>query len=299
MSPGRALLYFLTEAFVSLRRSFKVSLLAVLTIAVSLYVGGLFLLVTGNLASLVERWRREAKVVLYLAPDLGAARVAELTDRLGEAPWVLEVEGISSRQARERFRATFPSLADLMEGWSEEPLPPSLEVSFDPAESEAGGFDNWVTGLRREPGVVMVDDDRDWMRQVEGVVAVLRLFGLVLGAVLLGAAIFTIASVVRLTAFLYRDEIAVMRLVGATEFYIRGPFYTEGLIQGLAGGALASLGLYATYAALAAQMGRSVWGSLLTERFLTPGELGFLVGLGAAAGLAGAILSLRREQTEQ
>ena len=82
----------------------------------------------------------------------------------------------------------------------------------------------------------MVDDDRDWVAQLEGVLQVIGAVGLGVVAVLMVAAIFTIASVIRLTAYLYRDEIGVMRLVGATELFIRGPFYVEGLLQGLLGG---------------------------------------------------------------
>ena len=89
----------------------------------------------------------------------------------------------------------------------------------------------WLAELRRHPAVDMVDDDRDWLRQLELLVAVFRGVGLTLGALLLAAATLTIASVIRLTAYLYRDEIAVLRLIGATEFYIRGPFYAEGLVQ--------------------------------------------------------------------
>jgi len=116
-----------------------------------------------------------------------------------------------------------------------------------------------------------------------------------LSAVLLGAAIFTIASVVRLTAFLYREEIAIMRLVGATEFYIRGPFYVEGLLQGILGSVLSLAGLYGAYAALNPTLEESLVASVMATRFLAWPQLLLLVGLGGVAGLAGAIASLGRE----
>ena len=141
----------------------------------------------------------------------------------------------------------------------------------------------------------MVDDDRDWLGQLRAVVLVIDALGLVLGGVLLVAAIFTISSVIRLTAYLYRDEIAVMRLVGATEFFIRGPFYLEGLFQGLAGGVLAVAALLGAHAFLTRGGADSLLMSFLASRFLGPATLLALIGLGGLAGLVGAVSSLRKE----
>jgi cell division transport system permease protein len=141
----------------------------------------------------------------------------------------------------------------------------------------------------------MVDDDREWLRQIETVAAVLRGVGLALAGGFLAAAIFTTASVIRLTAYLHSDEISVLRLVGATEFYIRGPFYAEGFLQGLVGGAVASGGLWAAFTLLRLRRPGSLIETLLAAQFLSPAQIAFLILLGGAAGLTGAVMSLRRE----
>ena len=293
MNLARALVYFAREACLNLLRSWRVSVLAVVTIAVSLVLGGTFLLASRNLAGSVERWRGQMRVVLYLKAGASEAAAAHLAAVAGAAPWVASVERIPAEEARRRFREAFPSLSDLMDGGGE-PLPASLEVALRRDQAEAHGLDPWLEELRRRPEVAMVDDDRDWLGQVETAVAVVRLAGLVLGGILLGAAIFTIASIIRLTAYLHHEEIAIMRLVGATEFFIRGPFYMEGLVQGLLGGGLAGAGLYAGYRILVARS-HSLLVTMLAGRFLTPSQLGLLLALGAAAGLIGAVASLRRE----
>jgi cell division transport system permease protein len=320
MSLARALRYFCREAVGNLLRSWRVGLLAILTITVSLMLGGTFLLASRNLEGSVESWRGQLRVVLYLRPGTGAAELARLAAEARAAPWVDAVETVSAAAARQRFRATFPSLADLVDGGSSsagggastagaegaavpggpgeggggEPLPASIEVALRRDRAGAAGLAAWLDGWRRRPEVTMVDDDRDWLGQVQTAVAVVRGAGLVLGGILLGAAIFTIASIIRLTAYLHHEEIAIMRLVGATEFFIRGPFYVEGLIQGLLGGALATGGLYAAYSLLHARS-QSVFTSLLAARFLTPRQLLLLLLLGGLAGLIGAVASLRRE----
>ncbi len=290
----QALRYFFREAAVNLLRSWKVSLLAVLTIAVSLFIGGVFLLVSGNLSGSVERWRGEMRVLIYLKPETPDEELRRLAAEAARQPGVRSVEAVTAAAARQRFREIFPGLADLVAGWQDEPLPASLEVGLDPA---TGGRARkaWLDGWRRRPEVTLVDDDREWLGQLETVVAVVRAVGLSLVGGLLGAAIFTIASVIRLTAYLHHEEISVMRLVGATEFFIRGPFYVEGFLQGLLGGLVASGSLWAVYHFLHVRSRGSLVTSVLALDFLKPQEVAFLILLGGMAGLFGAIASLRRE----
>lgn len=286
----QAVFYFLREASLNLVRGWKVSFLAVLTIAVSLFLGGVFLLVATNLSARVGQWRSEARLLLYLDPEAPETAVEELEALVREPSWVTAVERISAEQARQRFRRQLPGLADLVDE-----LPPSLEVSYRLEAADDPAFGAWVERLRASPASDSVDDDRDWLAQLEAVTRLARWIGLILGTVLLGAAVFTIASVIRLTAYLYRDEISIMRLVGATEFFIRGPFWVEGLLQGLLGGLVALGGLAAVYRLLLQGGDPSLVRSMLSMRFLSPAESAAVVLLGGLAGLAGAVVSLRRE----
>jgi cell division transport system permease protein len=296
LSLLKALLYFFREAAVNLLRSWKVSLLAVLTIAVSLFIGGAFLLVSDNLSSSVERWRGEMRVVIYLKPETSEADLQRLAAEAARAPGVSSVDRVTATAARQRFKEVFPSLSDLVAGWEEEPLPASLEIGLDPRRAGgAPGGEAWLAAWRKRPEVTLIDDDREWLGQLATVVAVVRAVGLALVAGLLGAAIFTIASVIRLTAYLHSEETGIMRLVGATEFFIRGPFYIEGLLQGLIGGLVAGGALWGGYEILHARSRGSLFSSVLTLDFLTPQQVAFLVLLGGAAGLFGAVASLRRE----
>lgn len=289
----QALRYFFREAVVNLFRGWKVSLLAVMTIAVSLFIGGAFLLVSGNLAASVERWRGEMRVVIYLRPETSEAELRRLAAEASRGPGVSSVEPVSAQAARKRFQEVFPSLSDLVAGWEDEPLPASLEIGITP--SGAPGREAWLDGWRKRPEVTLVDDDREWLGQLEALVAVVRAVGLALVAGLLSAALFTIASVIRLTAYLHHEETEIMRLVGATEFFIRGPFYVEGMLQGLIGGLVASGALWGVYQLVHAKSRGSLFSTLLALEFLSLQQVAFLVVLGGAAGLFGAVISLRRE----
>lgn len=295
MNLARALIYFLSEALISLRRSWKVSVLATLTIATSLFMCGLFLLVTHNLSGLLSQWRREARVLIYFQGSADGAAIERVRQQVQDRPGVAGVDLISQQEARTRFESIFPSLKGLIEGLGGEPLPASLEIRLEPDASVAAA-QGWLKSLEQDPAIAMVDDDRDWLDQLKAVVAFLQGFGVLLGIVLLAAAVFTTSSVIRLTLYLYRDEIAVMRLVGATEFYIRGPFFVSGLLQGLIGAAAGLAGLYGAYSVIRPQVPLSLFSAVLEGGFLPLGSVAQLLALGALAGLVGVMVSLRKER---
>lgn len=295
MTLARALVYFFTEAVVSLRRSWKVGVLATLTIATSLFMCGLFLLVTHNLAGLLAQWRQQARVLVYFEAQADDTQIGRVRREVRAHAGVQDVRLVSQEEATKRFESIFPSLRGLIEGVGGDALPASLEIHLEPG-STLEAARSWLKSLESDPAVTMVDDDRDWLNQLEAVVVFLRGLGLLLGAVLLAAAVFTTSSVIRLTLYLYRDEIAVMRLVGATEFYIRGPFYLSGLAQGLLGAALGLVGLYGAFVVIRPQVPVSLFSAVLEGGFLPPNQIGQLLALGAAAGLLGSIVSLRREK---
>jgi len=290
----QALRYFVREAATGLLRSFRVSLLAVLTIAVSLFLSGALFLFSQNLARTVRDWRSQARLVVYLERDTDAAQRAAVKEELTREAWTVEIVEVPPEEAARRFERAFPSLAEIVASRTGA-LPFSFEARLRPTvDAEAAPFANWISRLRALPAVEMVDADQDWIAQMETLLALVRGLGAALTLILLGASVFTIASVVRLTSFLYRDEIAVMRLVGATEFYIRGPFYVEGVLQGLFGGGIAVAALAALDLYIGRQVATSPFASLLAERFLSPVELALLLLFGAVAGWLGAVISLGR-----
>lgn len=294
MTLFQALAYFTREALLNLLRGWKVSLLAILTITVSLFLTGTFLLVSHNLRQVVEGWRSESKVVVYVRPEATSEAVEKLEERLRQSPGTLDVVAVDTETAKQRFQDAFPSMADLLDGWGEDPLPRSFELRLEQERLQEPQFGPWLEDLRQDAAIMMVDDDRDWLEQLEAVVLILQGLAFLMGGILLATAVFTISSVIRLTAYLYRDEIAVMRLVGATEFFIRGPFYLEGFLQGLCGGFMAVAGLFGAFF-FAQGQSNTLLTSVLANQFLPWSYTTALIGLGGMAGLIGAVASLQRE----
>ncbi len=140
--------------------------------------------------------------------------------------------------------------------------------------------------------------DVEWIRRLRGAVSLARLTGLVLAVFLTLGAAFTIANVVRLTILLHRDEIEILRLVGAPEFLIRGPYLLGGLVQGFLGALVALALLWVGTRALLAWVAatKNALLGVFAVRFLPASACLLLVGFGLAAGLLGGLLAVRRRK---
>jgi cell division transport system permease protein len=154
--------------------------------------------------------------------------------------------------------------------------------------------------VRALDGIEQVQYDWEWLERLHRLVGIVNVAGVVAGGVLGIAAAFTIANVIRLTMMLYREEIDIMRLVGATERIIRGPFLFEGVLQGTIGGVAAVLLLFGGFAAArqALDPSRSLLWSFLFNSFLPWQKVAMLVAGGMLAGWFGSWLSVRERARE-
>ena len=296
MAPLRALGYFFAEAFVSLWRSRLMNTLSVATIAVSLFVLGAFLTVASNLNEVVARWTRKVQVTFFLEDGLEERIRDSLANRLREDPAVLLVSPVSREQALDRFRALFRDLQTLPEDLGENPFPASLEVTLKADHQSADEVRRLARSYEKAPGVVEVQYDLLWIERLATAARLVRGVGALLGGILVLAGVFTISNVIRLTVYARQDELDIMRLVGATQAYVKGPFVVEGMIQGGLGGALSVALLWAAFRVVARNaleasdlMGRAVV-------FLPP-ELCLAIVLGGmAVGITGSLVSLGRSK---
>lgn len=295
MSLAQALSYFFSEAARTLIANWRSSVVAVGTCALSLFVGGFFLMVGTNVAGAVDDWQGAMKISVFLAGDPAPAELERLRAQVAAAPWIASAEIVDRSEAKRRFDLAFPSVAEALGEQSDLDLPASIEGVLASSSIDEPAFLEWVTSLEADEFVDAVDDDRDWIGSLRRAAAWSRTAGVGLGLALLIAAALTIAAVVRLAAVQYLDEISVLRLVGATEFFVRGPFVAEGILQGLAGSLVSLAALALTRWTLIREAGEALWVDLLFGGFLTGLQSFAVVALGTAAGLAGALFAIRRE----
>jgi cell division transport system permease protein len=292
----RALGYSLEEALVELWRNRLVNLISIATIAVSLFILGIFLSLSTNLNELMEGWASRVQLTLYLEPEVTGDQQTSLKNILSHSPEVDTFDFVSKEAAVSRFRSYFPELEALPDLLSTNPLPASFEVSVASDYRAPEKVRALAKRLEAIPGVAEVDYDLLWIERLSSIVELVRILGLAVGAALVLASVFTIFNVIKLTVYGRQDEIGIMRLVGATHAYIRGPFLVEGILQGGLGGLLALAFLYLSHEFLLREALRSF--QLLPAsdwlHFVPPSAWLFIVVGGMLVGLLGSLLSVRK-----
>jgi cell division transport system permease protein len=296
MPTLRALVYFVTEAFTSLWRSRLINALSVLTIAVSLFVVGAFLALASNLSQVVAEWTEKVQVVFYLEDGIEARIQSIFEARLRNDPAVDSVRVVSREEALSRFRGLFRDLESLADDLGQNPFPASVEVTLKPGHEEPAEVQRLVREFSRAPGVEDVQYDLLWIQRLSAAVRLINGAGLFLGAILALAGVFTISNVIRLTVYARQDEIDIMRLVGATNTYVRGPFVAEGMLLGALGGLVSALLLWLVFRLFIAG---ALAGSDLLGRAtvaLPPAVAVAVVVFGTLVGLIGSLVSLGRSR---
>jgi len=278
------------EALANLRRSPGPTLLAVGTIAASLFLLGGYALGLQNLTQLVRGVRGQVVIAVYLEDDADAAL---LSASAGNLPGVRSVRVVSKEQALKRLESSVARIEGLIDAVGGNPLPASLEVV--PASTEEAAAEGLTKILAGLPGVSEVEHGRDWMERLGALVQFLTYVGLVVGLAVLLVAAFVVASALRSAVHGRWDEIEVLKLVGATDGYVRSPFLIEGGLEGLLGAGLALAALLAVHG-LAAPRARELlllaFGHAETA-FLTPPVIGGLLAAGMLLGVAGSALAVQ------
>jgi cell division transport system permease protein len=283
-------MYALREALIAFRRAPVLTGLSAIMIALSLFVIGLFGIAAYNIRQVIERVEARVEVVAYLHDDAAPSQIRRAIDEVMDYPEVRSVEYITREQALEIARAELREFQTVFAGLDTNPLPASLSVTLHPHQRGAHVVHEVAERIAYYPFVEEVVYGSEWLdkifllRRIAGVATlVLGLAFAVVGAIIIGAAI-------RMAIYARRDEIAIMRLVGATEEFVRRPFMIEGLITGVAGAALAWAGTYGVFRVLSGSVFELEW---LPGAYITAGFV-----FGAVLGVLSSVVAVQRHVQE-
>jgi cell division transport system permease protein len=278
------------EALLSFRRAPLLSTLSVTTIGFSLFTLGLFGLVAINLREALRGLEERVEVVAFVLRGTPAETITLATQDIAAFPEVEDVVYVTEEQALARARRELVEFRDAYRDLSVNPLPASFEIRLKDGYRNAAAAERVA---KRLEGFSFVEDiryGRDWVERLDKLRNLAGIVGLVIGAAFAAVAVVIIGVTIRLTIMQRAREISIMRLVGATNRFIRSPFLLEGALKGLLGGLLSLALCYAGFR-LFRDSNLGTLGGLI---FFGPEQMAMLVVFGVLLGLFGSLVSVGR-----
>jgi cell division transport system permease protein len=277
--------YSLREAFFAFWRAPMLTSLSAMMIGLSLFVVGLFGIAAFNIRQVLDRVESRVEVVAYLNDDAQAAEVRTAMEDISRYAEVREVDYVSRARALEIARQELREFQNVFAGLETNPLPASLNIMLHPQQG-ATGVEAVAERVAQYAFVEEVLYGSEWLDKVFLLRRVAAAATGVLGLAFLVVASIIIGAAIRMAIYARRDEIAIMRLVGATEGFIRRPFLLEGFITGLLGSGLALAATYGVFRVLSDSIVELEW--LPTE------WLGAGVAFGSLVGTLASAMAVRR-----
>ncbi|MGY6500900.1 MAG: cell division protein FtsX [Acidimicrobiales bacterium] len=229
--------YIARETGRNLLRNISLTLASMVTVAVSLSLVGSALLLRQGVQNATARWEGGIEFIVFVNPDAETEQEEAIRDALANSPAIERWDYIDQQQAYEEFVQLFQNTPELIEAVSPEVLPPSFRVV--PVDSDADAISALGRQFENRPGVYRVVFAFEAVQALQQVTRIMSLGVLFVSGVLLFASGLLILNTIRMAMFARRREIEVMKLVGATNWFIRIPFMLEGLIQGVVGASVA------------------------------------------------------------
>lgn len=295
MTLGR-LQYFLQTALSAIGRAPSMALLSAASVGMVLVMMGTYGMTVFNLERLTLVWGRAAHLSCVLDGAMPEGQWQAAADAIGKIEGVGKTRLVTPKEALARFATRSNEARALVDGVDPSILPATVELSLVAGDMQMAHVAAIAQHIEQVAGVSSVDFGADVIARLRRLVQVLRWGGFATGVMLAVATVFLLSNTIRLTVYARREEITILRLVGATPFFVRMPFLLEGALWGLGGGLMGVAGLYCVHAAVAAPLTAALsalTGGLHLTLYHAPVAWGML-GAGLVLGVLGSALALRR-----
>ena len=289
-------MYFLREALRNFYRHRRVNMVAIFVIATGMLLVSGVALAYVNFRNVAAYWGSQVHMVMYLRDDLAPERLEALRIAFSQAPETASLEYISKDQAMQQLRARLGEGARILEGLQTNPLPASFTITIRDEFRRPELLRDSVARYQQLPEIEEIDYGERWLERFHTFVWILEIGVIGIGGIMGVAVMFIIATTVRLALYTRAEEIEIMQLVGATLWFIKFPFFLEGILQGMLGASLAVGLCYSLYALLITWV--KPMGELFVDfslfQFLPLPVIASMLLAGAVLGGLGSLFSLRR-----
>lgn len=284
--------YFIKEVYTSFKRNIWMTLASIFTVVLSLFILGFFSIVILNLNKMADTLESQVQISVYLKDDLSQEEIDETKETLSKIEGLQDIKFTTREEAMENFKKRLGDQQFLLDALDDtNPLPDSFSLTVT-SPQQVKTIADTVVAL---DSVESASYSQDIINHLFNLTHLIRLIGVALIILLTGAAIFIISNTIRLTVFARRKEIAIMKYVGATDWFIRWPFLLEGICLGFIGGGSATIFLYIVYNQVTQEIYEAMaFFPLIPQHpFINYISLAILVA-GIIIGALGSTISLKR-----
>jgi len=278
--------YSWKEAMAGIRRAKLMSLLSVSTISAALFLLGAFLLVTVNFRSAVSAFKNKFEIQAFLSEACDQHQALVVGSYIREVPGVADAVFVSKEEALKKFRQELAGQADLLDALETNPLPRSFRVTLRPEARDPESMARIAERILAIDKVEDVEYGREWLGKFYRLGRLLVMLDIALLVIVSLASVIVIFNTIQLTLYARRQAVVIMKLVGATDGFIRRPFLLEGMLHGFAGTAAGTGVLYVFY--------RLLSGSFPSVIFFRAQQFMLLMAFGVLLGLAGSWIAVVR-----
>lgn len=284
--------YFIKEVYTSFKRNIWMTLASIFTVVLSLFILGFFSIVILNLNKMADTLESQVQISVYLKDDLSQEEIDETKETLSKIEGLQDIKFTTCEEAMKNFKERLGDQQFLLDALDDtNPLPNSFSLTVT-SPQQVKTIADTAAAL---DSVESASYSQDIINHLFNLTHLIRLIGVTLIILLTGAAIFIISNTIRLTVFARRKEIAIMKYVGATDWFIRWPFLLEGICLGFIGGGLATIFLYIVYNQVTQEIYEAMaFFPLIPQHpFIDYISLAILVA-GIIIGALGSTISLKR-----
>lgn len=257
---------------------------------------GIFLCLSNNLQHSAQQRSENLVAVFFLTEDLSEKNLNAIAGELKKSPLVKEANFVSNQDALKRFEEKFPELLEVIKNLEHNPLPASFEATLNESAASSELISKFIEKMKGYPGIDDAQYNKEWIERMYSFSRLAKTVGFFLGGILILASFFIVSNVIKLNVFARKDEIGILRLVGATNTFIRIPFLLEGMILGITGGILTLILLFFLIRFLPLYLGPTlgVLNEIINFRYLSLSQALSIIVSGGVIGFIGSISSLAR-----
>lgn len=288
------MIFFYKRAIQDILDNRFLNTVTIITISLSVLIVSALALFFVNANDIMSSWKKGISIMAYLKPDIVETALPEIKGKIQGMYGVAEVKFISKEEAMKRLKEQMKGHSSLLADLQENPLPDAFEVRL--IESSAGSkkVEDLAAQIEAMLSVEKAEYGRRWLGRFTNIFDLFRFTGYAMAGIFFIAAVFIVANTIRLVIYSRQDEIEIMRLVGATDRFIKVPFYIEGLIQGASGGIIGLAALFVTFMLIALNVEQVSSSDIFHIRFLSPVVLGGIMLCSIFVGWLGCYISLKQ-----